>query len=119
MKRHVLPSARGSDATYTYDSTGNILTRSAPDTTTYSYDALDRFTREQGPALTQSFGYDANGNRTQAFYSTVSPAGTATLQRVLQTTSGTNRVSGYTQAYKPAGSTASQNSMPGCSSRPR
>ena len=29
------PDARASDATYTYDVNGNILTRSAPDTTTY------------------------------------------------------------------------------------
>ncbi len=42
---------------------GNILTRSAPDTTTYRYDALDRLTREQGPVITQSFGYDGGGNR--------------------------------------------------------
>jgi RHS repeat-associated protein len=58
------PDARASDASYTYDVNGNILTRSAPDTTTYSYDALDRLTREQGPAVTQSFGYDGAGNRT-------------------------------------------------------
>ncbi|MDP3229513.1 MAG: RHS repeat-associated core domain-containing protein, partial [Acidovorax sp.] len=48
--------------------------------------------------------------RTQAFYSTITPAGTATLQRSVQTTSGTNRISGYSQAFKPAGSTTSQNS---------
>ncbi|MFZ5492575.1 MAG: RHS repeat-associated core domain-containing protein [Pseudomonadota bacterium] len=62
----LLPDARASDASYTYDSNGNVLTRSAPDlgTTTFSYDALDRLTREQGPVITQSFGYDANGNRT-------------------------------------------------------
>ena len=44
---------------------GNVLTRSVPDSgpTTYSYDALDRLTREQGPAVTQSFGYDGAGNR--------------------------------------------------------
>ena len=59
----LLPDARASDASYTYDSNGNILTRSAPDTTTYSYDALDRLTREQGPVITQSFGYDGGGNR--------------------------------------------------------
>ncbi len=61
-----ITDARASDATYTYDSNGNILTRSVPDSgaTTYSYDALDRLTREQGPAVTQSFGYDGGGNRT-------------------------------------------------------
>ena len=44
---------------------GNVLTRSLPDLgpTTYSYDALDRLTREQGPVITQSFGYDGGGNR--------------------------------------------------------
>jgi len=60
----LLPHAHASDATYTYDVNGNVLTRSAPDTTTYRYDALDRLTREQGPAITQSFGYDGGGNRT-------------------------------------------------------
>nr|ART38311.1 G285 [uncultured bacterium] len=60
----LLPDARASDATYTYDVNGNILTRSVPDTTTYSYDALDRLTREQGPVITQTFGYDGGANRT-------------------------------------------------------
>ncbi len=32
--------------------------------TTYRYDVLDRLIREQGPAVTQSFGYDGGGNRT-------------------------------------------------------
>ena len=53
--------------TYTYDSDGNLLTGADPDgTISFTYDALDRVTREAGlfgQVLTSS--YDAVGNRTE------------------------------------------------------
>ena len=60
----------------------------------------------QQAGLSSAYTYDANGNRTQACYGTTTVAGSATLQRVYQSTAGSNRISGYTQTYKPAGGSA-------------
>jgi RHS repeat-associated protein len=51
-----------------YDKAGRItkITDSALPTKTFGYDALDRLTSYRGGALTQSYGYDANSNRTSA-----------------------------------------------------
>ena len=58
------PPPAHADAAYGYDLNGNLRTRTTPaGASTYSYDALDRLTREQGPVITQSFGYDGAGNR--------------------------------------------------------
>ncbi|GBL45309.1 PKD domain protein [Sulfuriferula multivorans] len=52
------------DASLQYDAAGNVIQRStALGATTYTYDAMDRLNSEAGPAKTQSFSYDANGNR--------------------------------------------------------
>ena len=56
--------AAWADASVQYDAAGNVIQRStALGATTYTYDALDRLNSEVGPAKTQSFSYDANGNR--------------------------------------------------------
>lgn len=93
-------------------------------TSAYAYDPIGRLTASahSGPpgltlptgwSLSDTIGpnatgyaWDANGNRTQVHYSTTTLAGTATLQRAYQTTSGSNRLSGYTQTYQAPGSSA-------------
>ncbi|MCT6721673.1 RHS repeat-associated core domain-containing protein [Acidovorax sp. K2F] len=115
-QQHMLPTASstvaqqvGLSSAYTYNSAGRL--------TASAHSAPPGQVLPSGWSLSDVIGpnsmgyaYDANGNRTQAFYSTTTPAGTATLQRNVQITSGTNRMSGYTQAFKPADSTTSQNS---------
>jgi len=57
------PSA-WADTSLQYDAAGNVIQRTtAQGSTRYSYDALNRLSGEAGPAKTQSFSYDANGNR--------------------------------------------------------
>lgn len=113
-QQHLLPTSSnamaqqvGLSSAYTYDRMGRLTAsaHSAPPGTALptGWSLSDVI-----GANSMGYAYDANGNRTQAFYSITAPAGTATLQRTVQTTSGTNRISGYTQAYKPAGSTSSQ-----------
>jgi len=55
---------------YTYDGVGNRLTEtrdgSTPSATTYSYNVDDQLTSTTGPAGTTTYGYDPNGNETQA-----------------------------------------------------
>ena len=49
-----------------YDLNGNVSQQTTPQgVNNYTYDALDRLTSEAGPAATQTFTYDPNGNRTQ------------------------------------------------------
>ena len=53
---------------YSYDQVGNILTEVAQPGdlhTTFRYNSLYRLIRYQRPGLTQTFGYDAAGNRTR------------------------------------------------------
>lgn len=95
---------------------------SAPQQTTltsaYSYDAAGHLTASahsgppgltlpSGRALsdfigidTTGYAWDTNGNRTQAYYSAVKPAGTTTLQRVYQSVSGSNRLQGYAETIQ-------------------
>ena len=48
-----------------YDAEGNVQYLTTPDgTTDYDYDAIYRLTDEDGPYHTETYGYDANGNRT-------------------------------------------------------
>ena len=57
-------TAWADNATRQYDAAGNIQQRTTPlGATTYTYDALNRLINEAGPAKTQSFSYDPNGNR--------------------------------------------------------
>ncbi|MFN4120702.1 RHS repeat-associated core domain-containing protein [Acidovorax sp.] len=113
-QQHMLPTASatvaqqvGLSSAYTYDRLGRLTAsaHSAPPGTALptGWSLSDVI-----GANSMGYAYDANGNRTQAFYSTTTPAGTATLQRTVQTTSGTNRISGYTQLSKPAGSSTGQ-----------
>lgn len=56
--------AHAETAALQYDNNGNIIQRTTPQgTTTYTYDPLNRLKSEAGPAKTQSFTYDENGNR--------------------------------------------------------
>jgi RHS repeat-associated protein len=52
-----------------YDANGNVKSKTArsgaaSSTTAYDYDSIDRLKSETGPAATQAFTLDANGNRT-------------------------------------------------------
>jgi RHS repeat-associated protein len=52
---------------YTYDSVGNRLSEAKPaGSTTYSYNVGDQLTSRSGPGGSVGYGYDANGNQTQA-----------------------------------------------------
>jgi YD repeat-containing protein len=52
------------DVTQTFDSNGNLLTRTdGSGTTTYTWDARNRLTGITGPNLAASFSYDALGRR--------------------------------------------------------
>lgn len=52
------------DESLTYDANHNIETRTLPGgTTIYQYDDLDRVKSEAGPATSQTFTWDPNGNR--------------------------------------------------------
>ncbi|TCV77548.1 YD repeat-containing protein, partial [Sulfurirhabdus autotrophica] len=58
------PGAQAETASLQLDNNGNITQRSTSrGTTTYTYDALNRLDTESGPAKTQTFKYDADGNR--------------------------------------------------------
>ena len=84
---------------YSYDAAGH-LTASAhsgpPGLTLPSGRALSDFIGID----TTGYAWDANGNRTQAYYSAVKPAGTTTLQRVYQSVSGSNRLQGYAETVQ-------------------
>ncbi|MDA8444385.1 RHS repeat-associated core domain-containing protein [Paracidovorax valerianellae] len=100
------------------------VAQQVPLTSAYSYDASGRLTASahsapagltlpSGSALSDTIGanasgyaWDANGNRSQSYYSSSTAAGTATLQRDYSATSGSNRLSGYTQTFTPAGASA-------------
>ncbi|MBY0578611.1 MAG: RHS repeat protein, partial [Burkholderiales bacterium] len=56
-------SAFADTTALTYDPAGNIVSRTTSQgVTNYSYDALNRLISESGPAKTQGFTYDADGN---------------------------------------------------------
>jgi YD repeat-containing protein len=70
------------DTARRYDAAGNLIERTDPTgTTTYTYDRLDRLSSESGPARTQAFSHDPNGNRTAdgsgAFATVPPPTATA------------------------------------------
>ncbi|MFO0447125.1 MAG: hypothetical protein ACK52I_00290, partial [Pseudomonadota bacterium] len=89
------PEALAFDTARRYDPAGNLIERTDPTgTTTYTYDRLDRLSSESGPARSQSFSLDPNGNRT------ADGAGT------YATTPASNRYAalrGASPAYDPAG----------------
>ncbi|MEG2468786.1 MAG: RHS repeat-associated core domain-containing protein [Comamonas sp.] len=114
-QQHMMPSSTitgiaqvvGLSSAYRYDRLGRL--------TASAHSALPSLALPVGWSLSDVIGptsigyaYDANGNRTQAFYGITTLTGMATLQRNVQTTSGTNRISGYTQLYKPADTSTSQ-----------
>lgn len=52
---------------YAYDAVGNRTSEDRPaGTTSYSYNGADELTQTSGPGGTVGYGYDANGNETQA-----------------------------------------------------
>lgn len=69
MAAFILASlAHAETAALQHDNNGNITQRSVTNgtttqTTTYTYDPLNRLTGESGPAKTQTITYDENGNR--------------------------------------------------------
>ncbi|WP_180268865.1 DUF6531 domain-containing protein [Streptomyces sp. Ru87] len=59
--------AGSSTISYTYDKVGNRKSRTdSKGTTTYSYDAADQLTHSVLGSTTTDFGYDADGNQTEA-----------------------------------------------------
>jgi RHS repeat-associated protein len=81
----------------TYDAAGRItkITDSAVATKTFIYDALDRLTRYAGGTLTQSYGYDADGNR----ISTSFKEGAATKTFVYAFAATNNRLASISGAW--------------------
>jgi YD repeat-containing protein len=53
-------------ATYTYDLDGNLATKTQGGVTSYTWDAENRLTGVSGPGISQSYEYDAFGNRMAA-----------------------------------------------------
>lgn len=116
QQQHMLPGIGASaqqaiiTSAYTYDPTGRL--------TASAHSGGPNLVLPTGWSLSDTIGpnaigyaWDANGNLTQSHYSNITPAGTATQQRVYQTTSGTNRLSGYTQTYQAPGGSAQINSV--------
>ena len=59
-----LVTAHAETANVQFDNNGNVIQRTTPlGSTIYTYDALNRLQTESGPAKTQTFGLDADGNR--------------------------------------------------------
>lgn len=70
---------------YTYDPVGNRATEARPGgTTTYTYNVADQLISASGPAGAMTYGFDENGNQTQAG----SRAFTYDLANRLRTTTG-------------------------------
>ncbi|MCP4166316.1 MAG: hypothetical protein GY759_10535 [Chloroflexi bacterium] len=58
-------SATFNDFRYSYDKIGNVLSaQDSSGTTTYGYNAIYQLASVSGPGLSESYGYDAAGNRT-------------------------------------------------------
>ncbi|CAM4021328.1 RHS repeat-associated protein [Paracidovorax anthurii] len=112
QQRHMLPAASGTAAqqavlasAFTYDAAGR-LTASA-----HSLPAGLALPRGWGlgdtvGATASGYAWDANGNRTQAFHTSATGAGTARLERVYQPVAGSNRLKGYSETFTPAGAAA-------------
>ena len=88
-----------------YDAVGNVKTLTTPKgASTYQYNALNRLTNEAGPAGTQAFVYDGNGNRVQDGGGTLTyPAASNRL--------ATRYNSPSTNAYDAAGRTLSDDGL--------
>ncbi|MGI8335224.1 RICIN domain-containing protein [Actinomadura scrupuli] len=101
-ERWTLPaSALPASDSYTYDGTGNRLTRTADGlTTTYSYDAADQLIQQISGSSTTSFGYDNSGNQTAAGSTTYAYNAENQLAKV---TSGSMS---YTYSYDFSGNRA-------------
>ncbi|WP_284415329.1 RHS repeat-associated core domain-containing protein [Acidovorax sp. SUPP3334] len=112
-QQHMLPAAGST-----------TVAQQVPLTSAYSYDTVGRLTASahsapgtltlpSAAALSDTIGanasgyaWDANGNRSQSYYSSSTAGGTATLQRDYQIASDSNRLGGYTQTFTPAGGSA-------------
>ena len=109
-QQHMLPGANQAQqatitSAYSYDAVGRLTASAHSGTTDLTLPAGATLADTLG-IDTSGYSYDANGNRTQVYYAKAIPGGTATLQRSYQTASGSNKLSGYTQSYTPAGGTA-------------
>ncbi|GKT26118.1 RHS repeat-associated core domain-containing protein [Acidovorax sp. SUPP3334] len=117
-QQHMLPAAGST-----------TVAQQVPLTSAYSYDTVGRLTASahsapgtltlpSAAALSDTIGanasgyaWDANGNRSQSYYSSSTAGGTATLQRDYQIASDSNRLGGYTQTFTPAGASAQTTSI--------
>ncbi|GKS87502.1 DUF6531 domain-containing protein [Acidovorax sp. SUPP1855] len=111
-QQHMLPTQSSTVAqqvaltsAYSYDTVGRL--------TASAHSAPNTLTLPSGTTLSDTIGanasgyaWDANGNRSQSYYSSSTAAGTATLQRDYQLASNSNRLGNYTQTFTPAGGSA-------------
>lgn len=115
QQKHMLPAASSGVGTspqqttlasvYTYDPVGRLTASAHSAPAALGLPSGWSLSDIIGPTTT-GHAWDANGNRTQVHYSFIAPSGTTTQQRVFKTTSGTNRLSGYTQTVKEPGAGA-------------
>ncbi|EER62092.1 YD repeat protein [Acidovorax delafieldii 2AN] len=109
-QQHMLPgTAQAQQAVitsaYNYDATGHL--------TASAHSGPPGLALPSGDSLSDTIGmdsigyaWDANGNRSQTYYSATTSAGAATLQRVYQGTSGGNQLRSYTETLQLPGSLA-------------
>jgi len=100
-------ASSGITSAYTYDRTGRLTASAHSATPTQALPSGWSLSDIIGPN-SMGYAYDANGNRTQAFYSITTAGGTTTVRRDVQASAGTNRVTGYTQTDTLPGSTTGQ-----------
>ncbi|WP_157983751.1 RHS repeat domain-containing protein, partial [Simplicispira metamorpha] len=108
LQQHMLPgAAQAQQATitsaYTYDPTGRLTASAHSGPAGLTLPSGWSLNDTLGPDAT-GYAWDNNGNRTQVFYSATTLAGTATMQRNYQTTSGSNRLQGYSESVQIPGS---------------
>ncbi|MDH4427648.1 MAG: RHS repeat-associated core domain-containing protein [Acidovorax sp.] len=97
----------GITSAYTYDRTGRLTASAHSATPAQALPSGWSLSDIIGPN-SMGYAYDANGNRTQAFYSITTGGGTTTVRRDVKASAGTNRVTGYTQTDTLPGSTTGQ-----------
>lgn len=108
----LLSATRGTNTfSYTYDASGNVLTRTYPDTTqvTYGYDEDNRLTSAAAGGNTTSYAYDAASNLTQ----TTLPSGNGYVETrsydnagrltELKNAKGASTLSDYVSTLDPVG----------------
>ena len=99
--QETIPQQTSITIAYNYDATGRLTASAHSGPPSLSLPAGTTLADTIGPDATGYNSYDANGNRTQAYYSTTTAAGSATTERTYQ--HGANRLHGYHQVHTPGG----------------